>query len=613
MIKTASLTGTCPGSDPLAVSIGDTVTYCFNVTNTGGVNLTGVTVIDNIYGSVTLANTSLAPGETTVGTKTHIVVVSDAPSVTNTVNATGTDPLGGTVTDTDPCTVNVEFGSGIHIDKTASTTGTCPGTDPLTVNISDMVTYCFSVTNTGNVTLTNISVFDNHYGAITLPKTELAPGESLTNGTITHTVTESDIPFVTNTVTVNSTEPDFNPVNDTDTCTLNVDYNASIEIKRTAYTSGTCPGSDLLAVDLGDTVTYCFNVTNTGNVTLSNVAVFDNHYGAILLTSTELAPGESLTNETVTHTITKADIPSVTNTATVNATDPDNIPVNDTDNCTITVEYTQDILIMKTASTTGTCPGTDPLTVDLGDTVTYCFNVTNTGNVTLSNISVTDDHYGAILLGNDTLAPDESTGGMTTHPVTEADVSQVINNATVTGTFPSGEIVTVNDNCTINIEHPHIAVTKTVSPSAGGGGGGGGGTGVRFTIGVTNTGDSTLDPVKVEDTLPAGMSYVEAGTSPRPSSVMENIITWNNIGLLNPLASSIITLAAHIESGASGTLTNIVNVTGTSPTGYKVTDSATADVKVEEPAQVPEFTSVGIIALIGLLSIIAALSIKRRE
>ena len=278
------------------------------------------------------------------------------------------------------------------------------------------------------------------------------------------------------------------------------------------------------------------------------------------------------------------------------------------------MDYTTDIVIVKTASTNGVCPGTDPLTVDLGDTVTYCFNVTNTGNVTLSNITVWDDHHGTIVLTKTELEPDESTGGTTTHPVTEADVSQVINNATVTGTFPSGEIVTDNDNCTINIEHPHIAVTKTVSPTSGGGGGrgGGGGGGVRFTIGVTNTGDSTLDPVKVEDTLPAGMSYVEAGTSPAPSSVMNNIITWD-IGLLNPLASSIITLAAHIESGVSGMLTNIVNVTGTSPTGYKVTDSATADVYVEPPAQVPEFTSVGLIALIGLLSVIAALSIKRRN
>ena len=71
MVKTASLTGTCPGSDPLAVSIGDTVTYCYNVTNTGDVTLTGIMVNDNIYGSVTLGTTTLAPGASTGGTLTH--------------------------------------------------------------------------------------------------------------------------------------------------------------------------------------------------------------------------------------------------------------------------------------------------------------------------------------------------------------------------------------------------------------------------------------------------------------------------------------------------------------------------------------------------------------
>jgi uncharacterized repeat protein (TIGR01451 family) len=78
IIKTASLTGTCPGYDPLAVNIKDTVTYCFNVTNTGDVNLRSVTVIDDIYGSVTLGTPTLAPGESTEGTITHVVVESDA-------------------------------------------------------------------------------------------------------------------------------------------------------------------------------------------------------------------------------------------------------------------------------------------------------------------------------------------------------------------------------------------------------------------------------------------------------------------------------------------------------------------------------------------------------
>ncbi|NQE53190.1 hypothetical protein C5S29_06320, partial [ANME-1 cluster archaeon GoMg3.2] len=166
IVKTASLTGSCPGSDPLAVNISDTVTYCFNVTNTGDVNLTGVTVNDNVYGSVTLLNTSLAPGESTGGTITHVVVESDAPSVTNTATANGTDTCGVTVNDTDPCTINVAISPDIEVIKTASLTGACPGSDPLAVSINDTVTYCFNVTNTGDVNLTGVTVNDNVYGSV---------------------------------------------------------------------------------------------------------------------------------------------------------------------------------------------------------------------------------------------------------------------------------------------------------------------------------------------------------------------------------------------------------------------------------------------------------------
>ena len=107
-------------------------------------------------------------------------------------------------------------------------------------------------------------------------------------------------------------------------------------------------------------------------------------------------------------------------------------------------------------------------------------------------------------------------------------------------------------------------------------------TNVNFTINVTNTGDCTLNPVKVVDTLPVGMSYVATGTSPAPSSVHENTITWNNVSSLNPGDSTMISLIAHIDTGAEGTLTNLVNATGKPPAGDNVTDSDTADVTVLE-------------------------------
>jgi uncharacterized repeat protein (TIGR01451 family) len=499
--KTASTTGSCPGTDPLSVSIGDTVTYCFNVTNTGEVTVTNITVIDNVYGTVLLGHTTLGPRNSTGGTLTHLVTESDIPKVINNVTITG-NYSEGTVTDTDSCTIDIAFAPGIDINKTASITGSCPGTDPLSVSIGDNVTYCFNVTNTGSETLTNITVTDDKYGPVTLGTNTLEPGNS-TGGTITHLVNASDGSRVTNNVTVTGTDPLNETVTDTDSCTINTGIAAGIEIEKTASITGSCPGTNSLLVHIGDTVTYCFNVTNTGDVTVTNITVTDDKYGPGAVLNTTLGPGET-TSGTTTYIVTESDIPQVINNVTITGTDTLNETVTDTDTCTITIAYALGLNIEKTASITGSCPGTNPLLVSIGDTVTYCFNVTNTGDVTVTNITVTDDKYGPVAVLNTTLGPGETTSGTTTYIVTESDIPQVINNVTITGIDPRGDTVSDTESCTVNIElQLGIDVNKTADPTAARAG-----TDVTFTLNVTNTGDCTLNPVRVEDTLPAGMSYV---------------------------------------------------------------------------------------------------------
>jgi uncharacterized repeat protein (TIGR01451 family) len=556
VVKTASLTGSCPGSDPLAVSISDTVTYCFNVTNTGDVNLTGVTVVDDIYGSVTLGTTTLAPGESTEGTITHVVVGSDAPSVTNIATATGTDPLGGTVTDTDPCTINVRIAPDIAVVKTASLTGTCPGSDPLAVNISDTVTYCFNVSNTGDVNLIGVTVNDDIYGPVTLGTSTLAPGET-TEGTLTHVVVESDAPFVINTATATGTDPLGGTVIDTDPCTINVALAPGISMVKTASLTGACPGSDSLAVSIGDTVTYCFIVINTGDVTLTNVAVLDNIYGPVTLGTTSLAPGET-TEGTLTHVVVESDVPSVTNTATATGTDPLGGTVTDTDPCTINVAIAPGIAVVKTASLTGSCPGSDPLAVSIGDTVTYCFNVTNTGDVNLIGVTVNDNVYGPVTLGTTTLAPGESTGGTITHIVVGSDAPSVTDIATATGTDPLGGTVTDTDPCTINVAlAPEIEVVKTASLTGSCPGSDplavSIGNTVTYCFNVSNTGDVNLIGVTVIDDI---YGPVTLGTT-----------------TLAPGESTLGTITHVVVESDAPSVTNTAIATGTDPLGGSVTDT----------------------------------------
>ncbi|MBS9774549.1 MAG: hypothetical protein KGV59_05260, partial [Tenacibaculum sp.] len=85
------------------VSLGDEITYTFTVENVGDVELTNVTVNDpKLGGAVTLKKTTLAPDEVTTGEAKYTVTKADldAGKVENTATAVGTDPKGGTVTDT---------------------------------------------------------------------------------------------------------------------------------------------------------------------------------------------------------------------------------------------------------------------------------------------------------------------------------------------------------------------------------------------------------------------------------------------------------------------------------------------------------------------------------
>ncbi|MFD7383868.1 DUF7507 domain-containing protein [Streptomyces anulatus] len=86
--------------------VGDEVPYTYTVTNTGGTELTGVTVTDNRISDVTCQDTTLAPGASTTCTGTYTVTPADAKKgkVTNTAEASAendtvrSDPARATIT-----------------------------------------------------------------------------------------------------------------------------------------------------------------------------------------------------------------------------------------------------------------------------------------------------------------------------------------------------------------------------------------------------------------------------------------------------------------------------------------------------------------------------------
>jgi len=93
--------------------------------------------------------------------------------------------------------------------------------------------------------------------------------------------------------------------------------------------------------------------------------------------------------------VTQADIDAgtpITNTATAAATPPSGTYVPATADESISPEsFAPELTLVKTAD----------VTADLaeGDTITYTYAVTNTGNVSMTNIMVSDVHSGTGTLG----------------------------------------------------------------------------------------------------------------------------------------------------------------------------------------------------------------------
>jgi len=261
-----------------------------------------------------------------------------------------------------------EVAPGITIVKTADRTEYTA--------VGDVINYSFEVTNIGSVLLTNIVVDE-------------PPGESMIC-TGQHIVTQEnlddDIIFV-NTAEVTATPSEGTLGNVSGTLSIpGPPADNSMTLTKTADVT-----TDL---EEGDTVTYTYVATNTGNLTLRDVNITDVHNGtgtlsAITPVSVDLAPTESQTF-TATYVVTQDDIDAgvpITNTATAAATPPSGTYVPATADESVTPDaFAPELDLVKAADvTTG---------LAIGDVVTYTYTVTNTGNVTVNNISVTDVHAG---------------------------------------------------------------------------------------------------------------------------------------------------------------------------------------------------------------------------
>jgi uncharacterized repeat protein (TIGR01451 family) len=146
------------------------------------------------------------------------------------------------------------------------------------------------------------------------------------------------------------------------------------------------------------------------------------------------------------------DAGEVTNIADGSASDPAGGSVTDSDSNTVTVVRDPSIDILKDWNLLVDADNSE--TVTEGDTIEYTFVVTNDGNVTLADVTVTDQLSGLSEIictpaQGSTLLPSETMACSATYVVTEADVlAGVINN---TATASSGDTNTSDDSGLVTV------------------------------------------------------------------------------------------------------------------------------------------------------------------
>ncbi|WP_203994376.1 beta strand repeat-containing protein, partial [Sphaerisporangium rufum] len=590
----SSITLLKTASPSTVTAAGQAIAYSFLVTNNGETTLTGVTAADTAFSGtgtppvITCPVTTLTPGQSTTCTGSYAVTQADvdAGAIVNTAVATGTPPTGPPVTST-PSTVTVTAAavSSIALLKTAS---------PTQVGAAGRtVTYSYLVTNTGNTTLTALSVADTVFTGtgtppvITCPVTTLSPGQS-TTCTGTYVTTQADVGNggVLNTAVATGTPPSGPPVNSPpSSATVTIPSTPSLALSKTA--------SPATVTQAGQTVTYSFAIRNTGNRTMNGIAVTETAFSgtgappvATCPVST-LAPGATTTC-TATYVVTQADINAgtVADTAVASGTPPGGTLVNSNpSSATVTATPLPSLALLKTAS-----PATVP---SAGRTVTYSFQVTNTGNTTLTSLSVADTVFTGtgtppvITCPVTTLQPGQVTTCTGTYVTTQADVGNggVLNTAVATGTPPSGPPVnSPPSSATVTIPStPSLALSKTASPATVTQVG----QTVTYSFAIVNTGNRTMNGIAVVDT-------VFSGTGPPP------VVTCP-VTTLAPQASTTCTGTYAVTQADinAGTVANTAVASGTPPGGSLVNSnpsSATvtatqlpslALLKTASPATVP--------------------------
>jgi len=560
-----------------SIPVGGTVTWTYVVTNTGNVPLSNIVVTDNqgvtpVYVSGdTNGDNLLDVDETWIFEATGTAVPGQYANIGTVV---GTPPTGSNVTDSDPSHYIGFYPDepSINIEKATNGVDADTPTGPA-IPVGGAVTWTYEVTNPGNVPLSNIIVTDNQ-GVIPV----YVSGDTNNDGlldideTWIFEATGTAVPGqYANIGTVIGTPPTGPNVTDSDPSHyfgVPVDMPVINIEKATNGVDADNPTGPFIPV--GDNVTWTYVVTNPGNVPLSNIIVTDNRPGVVpVYVSGDINnDGILQVGETWVYEATGIAVSGqYSNIGSVTGTPPEGPNVNDSDPS----HYFGVVIVPPSINIEKYTNGVDADTptgpsIPIGGAVTWTYVVTNTGNVPLSNVTVTDNQgvipvYVGGDTNNDGLLDVDETWIFEATGIAAA--GQYANIGTVVGTPPTGPDVSDSDPShyigftpdepTINIEKHTNGFDADIptGPSIPVGGV------VTWTYYVTNPGIVPLSNIVVTDNrMGVNPVYISGDT--------------NADGILQP---GEIWIYEATGVASAGQYSNIGTVVGTPPTGPNVTDN----------------------------------------
>ena len=519
---------------------GDYVTFTVLVENIGVEDVTLTSLSDTVFGdldgkgTITLPQTILVGGSYS-GSFTVALSSDTLTPHYNVVTATAVDDDGTPATDDDDATVTFDdTPPEITVTKTAN-----PTSVPET---GGNVTFTITVENTGDEAVTLTGAIDTVFGAIPVAefdKTVLAVGETATYS-FTEWLASDSLTAHNNVATVTAEDNDGTEDSDSDDADVTfTDVAPVVSVVKTADPEW--------MIMPGGTFDYTATVTNDSAEAVQVISVVDDIFGTIYEWDTEdpeiwLAPTESRDFEfSVVH-----DEPGVyPNTVTVVVEDNDGTRDSDEDSAEVVVTDPK-IEITKTsdAPVQGVQVGTPLL-------VTYTYLVTNTGDVPLYNVLVTDDKLGEIG-GLEVLGVGESKTFTKSTTITDG----VTNIAEVTAIDEHENEVSDTDDEVIEGFLPFtevdLAITKAANKDTADPG-----ELVTYKLTYWNTGDKPATDFTIVDDFDQRYVTIENAAG---GVVADGKITWTIPGPL-------------VAADGKKTITYTVRIAGTMPDGATNVDN----------------------------------------